>query len=93
MAHNFLRCLDKQTEAMVWAQGMGLVNEVYSTVELAKAKGFEFAARLASFPVTGVRNTLSLMRPPIDELQPGCFLIPESGWSGGKRRKIFEIGK
>eukprot|EP00669_Euglena_mutabilis_P012224 TRINITY_DN6856_c0_g1_i1.p2 TRINITY_DN6856_c0_g1~~TRINITY_DN6856_c0_g1_i1.p2 ORF type:complete len:411 (-),score=116.85 TRINITY_DN6856_c0_g1_i1:17-1249(-) len=51
------------------AQGMGLVNEVYATVELAKAKGFEFAARLASFPVVGVRNTLSLMRPPIDELR------------------------
>jgi hypothetical protein len=36
-------------------------------VELAKAKGFEFATRLASFLVTGVKNTLSLMRPPIDE--------------------------
>ena len=49
------------------AREMGLVNEVYASVAEAKQAAYAFAARLASYPTTGVRNTLSLMRPPIDE--------------------------
>jgi len=46
---------------------LGLVNELRPTVEQCKRAAWDFAARLASYPPTGVRATLSLMRPEIDE--------------------------
>jgi thioester reductase-like protein len=66
------------------AQQMGLMNEVYNTVEAAKAAGYEFALRMASYPPTGVKATLGLMRPPIDEtrLARECVGIARCNKSG-----------
>ena len=57
------------TVSAVEAKEMGPVNETYATVAETQAAAYEFALRMASYPATGVRATLGLMRPPIDEVR------------------------
>jgi phthiocerol/phenolphthiocerol synthesis type-I polyketide synthase C len=77
--------MNDATTTAAEAQAIGLVNEVASSPAAAQRIAYEMAVRLASYPATGVQNTLRLMRPPIDEdrLARECVGIARCNKKGG----------